>query len=296
MASPPRKPRAKSTRKTSTAPAKPATTGKGDEAPPEYAVQSNLLDQVLPLSDGTGSEELQVEGSARAIEAIAGETAASDSVNTREATALTLAVQADVIEAGDAIHQGDEQPLTDAERRRFADLEREVRESFFRAGLALREIRDSRLYRETHRTFEEYCFEVLGYKRAYSYELLDAATTFDNIHKCLRDADILPTSAYQIRPLKKLANDPEKQADAWMQAVEQCGGKQPTYEAVKAVVADLLPPQIPSAQRSRPKDEQWKHTPTKTIRVPMQFADDLLKIAHFLDNGGSPLEIGDLGN
>lgn len=249
-------------------------------------------------NDTSSSQDLQDEGSARAIEAITGEAIASDSGETREATDLAIAVEAEVV-GTDETDRENGQTLTDAERRRLADLEREVRESFYRAGLALREIRDSRLYRETHRTFEDYCLDALGYKRAYSYELLDAATTFDNLQKCLRGSDILPTSAYQIRPLKKLKSDPRKQADAWRRAVDRAEGRQPTYEAVKEVVAELLPAEIPSAgnqQKNRAKQEQWRHEPTKTIRVPVEFADELLKIAHLLDNGGSLSEIDELRN
>ncbi len=270
MASTPRKPRANASAKASTTPAK---------------------------SDRSSKQDLQDEGSVRAIEAITGEVVAADSGNEPAAAAL-VAVEAEVVKGNNA-DRGSEQRLTDAERRRLADLEQEVRESFYRAGCALREIRDSRLYRETHKTFEDYCLDALGYKRAYSYELLDAASTFDNIQKCLRRADILPTSTYQIRPLKKLKGDPQKQADAWIRAVEKADGRQPTYEAVREVVAEFIPAEAPRPghqQKNRTKQEEWKHAPTETICVPAQFAHDLLKIAHFLDNGGSLSEIGDLGN
>jgi hypothetical protein len=242
------------------------------------------------------SDDLQDEGSVRALKAISGEPINADSDIVLIHTDLPVAAEAEVFPNDGDLRSGTK-ALTDVERARLAELEREVRESFYRAGCALREIRDSRLYRETHKTFEEYCLDALGYKRAYSYELLDAATTFDNIHKCLRPADILPTSAYQIRPLKKLKDDPEKQAAAWRQAVKKSEGKQPTYEAVKEVVAELIfPAQTPRTQRTRLKQEQWKHAPTKMIRVPEKFADELLKIAHFLDKGGSLTAIGDLDN
>ena len=32
---------------------------------------------------------------------------------------------------------------------------------------------------------------------------------------------------------------------------------------------------------------KWKNTPTKTIRVPVKFADELLAIARQFDNGSS---------
>ena len=39
-------------------------------------------------------------------------------------------------------------------------LERQVERAFYAAGCALRELRDQRLYRSTHKTFKEYCQEI----------------------------------------------------------------------------------------------------------------------------------------
>ncbi len=36
----------------------------------------------------------------------------------------------------------------------------------------------------------------------------------------------------------------------------------------------------------KPADSPWKNKPTKTIRVPVMFADELLEKAHQLDEGG----------
>ena len=40
---------------------------------------------------------------------------------------------------------------------------------FIRVGLALREIRDHKLYRETHSTFEDYCVAKFDFRRAHGY-------------------------------------------------------------------------------------------------------------------------------
>jgi hypothetical protein len=44
-------------------------------------------------------------------------------------------------------------------------------------GNAIREIRDSKLYKETHSTFEEYCWERWGWKRAHAYRQIEVAET-----------------------------------------------------------------------------------------------------------------------
>ncbi|MHC5736256.1 hypothetical protein [Nostoc sp.] len=65
--------------------------------------------------------------------------------------------------------------LTEEEQRDRLHLERRVERAFFEAGKALAELRDRRLYRSTHKTFEEYCRERFGHSRRQSYVLMDAA-------------------------------------------------------------------------------------------------------------------------
>ncbi|WP_242054704.1 hypothetical protein [Nostoc sp. FACHB-190] len=107
-------------------------------------------------------------------------------------------------------------------------LERRVERAFFEAGKALMELRDRRLYRSTHTTFEEYCKDRFGYNRSRSYQLIDAAAV----------VDILPTAEGQVRPLAKL--EPQEQQEAWQTAVEETGGKVPTGRIVKDVVKRIM--------------------------------------------------------
>lgn len=46
--------------------------------------------------------------------------------------------------------------LSDPEKAERDSLERTVQQAFFIAGKALKQLRDKRLYRETHATFESY--------------------------------------------------------------------------------------------------------------------------------------------
>ncbi|WP_339382508.1 hypothetical protein [Nostoc flagelliforme] len=66
-------------------------------------------------------------------------------------------------------------------------MERRVERAFFEAGKALTELRDRRLYRSTHKTFEDYCRERFGFSRRQPYHLIEAAVIFDNlVEKCER--------------------------------------------------------------------------------------------------------------
>ncbi|MCC5670840.1 hypothetical protein LC653_45595 [Nostoc sp. CHAB 5784] len=60
-------------------------------------------------------------------------------------------------------------------------LERKVERAFFEAGKALAQLRDRRLYRSTHRTFEEYCRDRFGYTHRRVNYLIAGSVVFDNI-------------------------------------------------------------------------------------------------------------------
>ena len=126
-------------------------------------------------------------------------------------------------------------PLTIEEEKARFSLERKVERAFYEAGKALRELRDRRLYRSTHVTFEEYCRERFDFTRRRPYQLIEAAQIYDNlIDKCEPMVPVLPTKEGQVRPLSELNTD--EQPIAWEAAVEQAGGKVPTGRIVKDVV------------------------------------------------------------
>ncbi len=101
--------------------------------------------------------------------------------------------------------------MTEQEIRDRLHLERKVERAFFEAGKALAELRDRRLYRSTHGTFEEYCKDRFGYNRSRFYQLIDAAAVVDNLHKCPPFVDILPTAEGQVRPLTKLETEQQQE-------------------------------------------------------------------------------------
>lgn len=74
--------------------------------------------------------------------------------------------------------------LTPQERRHLGALERRIEKgvtTFRDVGMALREIRDTRLYRETHASFEAYCRERWQFERGRAYQLMDAAEVAANL-------------------------------------------------------------------------------------------------------------------
>jgi hypothetical protein len=66
------------------------------------------------------------------------------------------------------------------ERSRLRSLEETIehkRKDYFEVGLALAEIRERRLYRFEHPTFEAYCRSRWNWSRSYAHRVIDAALT-----------------------------------------------------------------------------------------------------------------------
>ncbi len=135
----------------------------------------------------------------------------------------------------------------DEERERHR-LENKVEMAFYEAGKALTQIRDRRLYRSTHKTFEQYCKERFGMGRIAAHYKIAAAEVVENLltngeqnennqNLLTNGEQILPNSERQVRPLVNL--QPEEQRQAWQQAVDLADGKIPTGKIVKGVVERL---------------------------------------------------------
>ncbi|MBN3945723.1 MAG: hypothetical protein HWQ38_04250 [Nostoc sp. NMS7] len=139
--------------------------------------------------------------------------------------------------------------LTEEEQRDRLHLERRVERAFFEAGKALTELRDRRLYRSTHKTFEDYCRDRFAHSRQQSNYLIAAAGVYENLttigcqnveneNLTTNGSQILPTSERQVRPMTKL--EPQEQQEVWLRAVELAGGKVPTGRIVKDVVQRIM--------------------------------------------------------
>lgn len=145
--------------------------------------------------------------------------------------------------------------LSEEEVRERTHLERKVERAFYEGGKALQELRDRRLYRSTHKTFEEYCKDRFGFERRHPYRLIDASQVVDNLAQmcpertqietevgsdemCPERTQILPTNEYQIRPLTKL--EPEEQRSAWQMAVQAAKGRLPSNRIVKDTVQRIM--------------------------------------------------------
>ena len=103
-------------------------------------------------------------------------------------------------------------------------------QTFVEVGEALAEIRDRRLYRIEHQSFDAYLETKWKISRSRASRLIQAA----DVVKLLPTGN-KPTTERQARPLTKLPA--EKRGEAWQRAVEASPTGAPTAKAVAAVVA-----------------------------------------------------------
>lgn len=141
------------------------------------------------------------------------------------------------------------------ERERLAELEQVIdggAQAFISVGMALLEIRDSRLYREDFATFEDYCQKKWGFSRNYGHKLVRSANVATRL---LENGDSeSPKIGYRAALALGSAADP---VAAWNEAREQAPGGRPTAKQIRSIVMDrrdagrtekfAIPPEIMDA-------------------------------------------------
>ena len=108
--------------------------------------------------------------------------------------------------------------LTINEGKRLDALEKVIdggMEGFLAVGTALAEIRESRLYRASHGSFETYCKERWNFSADYGRKLTRAAEAIASLPDDLPK----PTKASHARALADIPE--EEREDAWRDAVEE---------------------------------------------------------------------------
>lgn len=152
--------------------------------------------------------------------------------------------------------------LDSQENKSLRRLERTIEsglQSFVVVGKALVEIRDSRLYRESHKSFEAYCSDRWNIKRQRAYELIEASGVAETVSEI---SDTLPKESHAA----ELAALPEEeQAETWAEVIIEHGDKV-TAADVKAAVAKKLPDKaarIPVPEYSIPEDEDEEFEPAE---------------------------------
>lgn len=158
--------------------------------------------------------------------------------------------------------------LTLEQSQRLVTLESKIKvgiATFIDIGEALAEIRDSKLYKVEHDTFESYCREKWGFSRFYAHRVMEASSV-----STLLPIGNKPTHETQVRPLTSLPD--EDVPKVWAAAVESAGGGQPTEKQVRESVAKFKPP--PAYEWSKEAiqaEEEVKKDGPKLYRIKADF-------------------------
>jgi hypothetical protein len=173
--------------------------------------------------------------------------------------------------------------LTPIPERTLAELEEVIAaglQTFVEVGQALMEIRDGRLYRDSHETFEIYCRERWSIGSSRARQLIAAAESVTTVTIAGLPA---PTNERQARELVALLDQPDELREAWARASSD--GK-PTALKVREVVRKRGPrhntsPYEPDTERKR----QLANKQYERISVGLAEVNGFCGRLHKLDYG-----------
>jgi hypothetical protein len=170
---------------------------------------------------------------------------------------------------------------TPAEEIEFQQCETIVREGwghFARVGEALVRIRDKKLYKNEHHTFELYCRERWGFGRSQGLRYIAAA----QIHQTLGTIPSIPMPECeaQIRPLIGLPVDQAQQA--WLHALSWSREGYVPARLVKRAVKQMLKTEKPmlTAESNADRKQRGKHAPLTTDNPPKTLCPNTHPTAH----------------
>lgn len=128
------------------------------------------------------------------------------------------------------------EPLTNTERTELATQETVIERGAEQVAAALTTIRDRRLYRETHPTFEAYCRDRWGMSHRHVNRQIVAAEVAEAL------GPMGPVSERQARELADLRDRPEELRETYQRAERESAGKKVTAAAIRAARKAEPPP------------------------------------------------------
>ena len=90
----------------------------------------------------------------------------------------------------------EEWPLSEEEREDLDRLEAQVRSAVWEAAKALWEINTRRLYRESYKTFDDYCQAQFQFSPRYAYYQVKFGQVLKTLEQSERPVQIWPQSEY----------------------------------------------------------------------------------------------------
>ncbi len=180
----------------------------------------------------------------------------SPTTNTNTSVALVKAKSIQTIEQ--------DEPLTAKEQKLLADCEADIEQNFqgaFLLGYRFEQIRDKRLYRSTHKTFELYCSDRWDLSKTHANRLIQAHLCETHL-KGIKDVEVyVPTKESQVRQICDLP--PEKQVEVAHEVFAAVGdreagavdfgeAREKLYPKPKAPVKEKIPAERDNAENAKP--------------------------------------------
>lgn len=162
--------------------------------------------------------------------------------------------------------------LATQEAERLADLEVTIAQgltTFVEVGAALAEIREARLYRETHGTFEDYCRERWGMSRTHANRLVESATVVRN----LAPMGATPANERQARALTSVPA--KERAEVWKEAVETAPNGKITAAHVAETVKRHKEPNGASAPADKKEEDAMPAVEARRPGPKINVPDDM---------------------
>lgn len=132
--------------------------------------------------------------------------------------------------------------LSTVERGSLRKLEATIEKgvaTFIEVGLALRAIRDDKLYREKHKTFEKYVSERWGFDRSRAYQFIDAAEVKQNLSTIV-DKNPKASEINKESQLRELVDVPEENLEEVIDKAAEIAGDEPiTAKVIKQAKAEI---------------------------------------------------------
>ncbi len=148
--------------------------------------------------------------------------------------------------------------MTTKDTRALATLEDTIQKglgTFVEVGNALAEIRERKLYRGTHKTFEDYCRERWDMSADFARKRIRASQTVAAL-KSNTIVSVLPATESQVRPLTTIPM--EKVGEVWQQVIDEAPkGKDGRPRITAKQVEEAAAPW--KGQPSDPKAKEFDH-------------------------------------
>lgn len=185
--------------------------------------------------------------------------------------------------------------LSKSERAERDALENTIQQAFYIAGQNLKILRDKRLYRETHNSFNSYVKERFDFSRRAADYLIASADVMENLKReqfVLR-TNVLPSKESHCRPLTKLS--PIKQTEAWERAVEKAAGKMPNSRLIQEAVKEIK--SVDSIEQdqveTKPSFKEVNYTAGLGVEYTVRLDEQTYKrLQTYQDKIGSATKIG----